>query len=156
MTPYFIPIQYLSRKLWSKYWRAFGRLDQSSGWSTSAARNFHNKDLSVQTLKANFRMVEFDMHDLPYGGHCQDGITHRPDGYRRLPITVSWGRNPNACQTLKGIRTVLPHRLDRCIWTLDSSWTLNSVRTICHYVRTDAILNNLKFLDTDGRPDGSC
>lgn len=23
-----------------------------------------------------------------------------------------------------------------------------------HYVRTDVILKNLKFLDTDGRPDG--
>jgi hypothetical protein len=24
---------------------------------------------------------------------------------------------------------------------------------ICHYVRADAILNNSKFLDTNGRPD---
>jgi len=36
----------------------------------------------------------------------------------------------------------------------DSSRTLNSIRTICQYVGTDAILNNLKFLDTDGCPDG--
>jgi hypothetical protein len=27
------------------------------------------------------------MHDLPYGGHHLDGITHRPDGFNRLPIT---------------------------------------------------------------------
>jgi hypothetical protein len=25
---------------------------------------------------------------------------------------------------------------------------------ICHYVRTDAMLNSLKFLDTDWRPNG--
>jgi hypothetical protein len=37
---------------------------------------------------------------------------------------------------------------------LDSSQNLNSGWTICHYVRTNAILNSLKFLDTDGRPDG--
>jgi hypothetical protein len=37
---------------------------------------------------------------------------------------------------------------------LDSSRTLNSSRRICHYIRTDAILNSFKFLDTDGRPDG--
>jgi hypothetical protein len=24
----------------------------------------------------------------------------------------------------------------------------------CHIVQTDALLNSLKFLDTDGRPDG--
>jgi hypothetical protein len=127
---------------------------RSSGRSTSVTRNFHNKALSVRTLKADVRTVELDMHDLPYGGHRPDGITHRLDGYSRLPITVSWGRNPNACQTLNGVRTVLPRRPDGCTWTLDSSRTLNSVRTICHYVRTDAILNSLKFLDTNGRPDG--
>jgi len=37
---------------------------------------------------------------------------------------------------------------------LDYSRTLNSSRTICHYVQTDAILNSLKFLDTNGCPDG--
>jgi uncharacterized ion transporter superfamily protein YfcC len=26
--------------------------------------------------------------------------------------------------------------------------------TICHYVWTDVTLNSLKFLDTDGRPNG--
>jgi hypothetical protein len=36
---------------------------------------------------------------------------------------------------------------------LDSSQTLNSGQTICYYVRTDAILNSSKFLDTDGCPD---
>jgi hypothetical protein len=35
-----------------------------------------------------------------------------------------------------------------------SSRTLKSVRTIYHYVRTDANLNRSKLLDTDGRPDG--
>jgi hypothetical protein len=43
---------------------------------------------------------------------------------------------------------------DGCAGTLGSSRTLKSVRTICHYVRTDAILNCSKLLDTDGRPDG--
>jgi hypothetical protein len=37
---------------------------------------------------------------------------------------------------------------------LDSSQTLNSDWTICHYVRMDASWNSSKFLDTDGRPDG--
>jgi len=36
---------------------------------------------------------------------------------------------------------------------MDSSRTLNNGRTICHYVLKDAILNSLKFLDTDGHPD---
>jgi hypothetical protein len=37
---------------------------------------------------------------------------------------------------------------------LKSSRTLNSGRTICHYVRLDATLNSSKLLDTDGGPDG--
>jgi hypothetical protein len=43
---------------------------------------------------------------------------------------------------------------DGCAGTLGSPRTLKSVRTIFHYVRTDAILNCLKLLDTNGRPDG--
>jgi hypothetical protein len=50
-------------------------------------------------MKADVQTVECWMHDLPYGGH-------RPDGCSRLPITVSRVRNPNACQTLNGVRTV--------------------------------------------------
>jgi len=121
---------------------------------TSAARHYHIKALSVRTLKIDVRTVEL-VHAifiyeawsfgpwrltsgrlnliytfLPYRGHRPDGITHRPDGSSRLPITVSWGRNPNSCQTLNG------------------------VGTICHYVWTDAILNFSKLLDTDGRLDG--
>jgi hypothetical protein len=42
------------------------------------------------------RMVELCMHDLTYGGHRPDGITHRPNGCRNL----------NACQTLNDVRTV--------------------------------------------------
>jgi hypothetical protein len=83
----------------------------------------------------------------------------RPDGvalpFRRLLFPdpcLTW--NPTTCQTLNGVRTVLPRRPNGCTWTLNSSWTLNIVRMICHYVRTDAILNSLKFLDADGRPDG--
>jgi hypothetical protein len=94
------------------------------------------------------------MHDLPYGGHRPDGITHCPDGCSRLPKTVSWVRNLNACQTLNGVWTVQPRRPDGCTGTLGSSRTLKSVRTICHYIRTDANLNYSKLLDTDGRPDG--
>jgi hypothetical protein len=70
-----------------------------------------------------------------------------------FPIRAST-RNPISTRTLNGLRTVLPHRPDGCTWTLDSSRTFNSVRTICHYVRTDAILNSSKFLDTDGCLDG--
>jgi hypothetical protein len=40
-------------------------------------------------MKIDVRADEICMHDLPYGGHRLDGITHRPDGCRRLPITVS-------------------------------------------------------------------
>jgi len=40
-------------------------------------------------MKTDVRTVELRVHDLPYGGHRPDGITHRPDGSSRLPITVS-------------------------------------------------------------------
>jgi hypothetical protein len=40
-------------------------------------------------MKTNVRTVELRVHDLPYKGHLSDGITHRPDGSGRLPITVS-------------------------------------------------------------------
>jgi hypothetical protein len=105
-------------------------------------------------MKTDVRTVELCMRVLPYRGHRPDGITHRPDGFSRLPITVSSVRNPKACQTLNGVRTVLPRRPNRCARTLGSSRTLKSVWTICHYVRTDAIFNCLKLLDTTGRPDG--
>jgi hypothetical protein len=88
-------------------------------------------------MESNVQTVELLLHDLTYRGHRQDRITHCPDGCSHLPITVSWGRNPNACQTLNGVQTVLPRRLDGCTWTLDSSRTLNSGRTIRYYVRTD-------------------
>jgi len=82
------------------------------------------------------------------------GTPYRPNGLQLSSHIYAWDRNPITCRTLNGVRTVLPRRPDGCTWTLDSSRTLNSGRTICHYVRTDAILNSLKFLDTDGRPDG--
>jgi hypothetical protein len=85
-----------------------------------------------------------------------DGITHRSVGCSCLPITMSRGRNPNACQILNGVRTVLPRRPDRCTWMLDSSRTLNSDWTICHYIWTDANLNCSNLLDTDGGPNGCC
>jgi len=67
----------------------FERVDRASGRSTSAARNFHDKALSVRTLKADVRtVVELGMHDLPYGEHPPDGITHCPEGSSRLSITV--------------------------------------------------------------------
>jgi hypothetical protein len=81
------------------------------------------------------------------------GTPHRPDGLQLSSHICVWDSNPITCWTLNGVRTVLPRRLDGCTWTLDSSRTLNSGRTICHYVRTDAILNSSKFLDTDGRPN---
>jgi hypothetical protein len=37
---------------------------------------------------------------------------------------------------------------------LDSSQTLNSGWTICHYVPKDATLNSSKLLYTEGRPKG--
>jgi hypothetical protein len=79
-------------------------------------------------------------------------LPFRPDGCY-FPIRV-WTWNPTTCGTLNGVRTVLPCRPGECTWTLDSSQTFNSVRTICHYIRTDVILNSSKFLDTDGSPDG--
>jgi hypothetical protein len=47
----------------------------------------------------------------------------------------------------------LPCRPEGCTRTLESSRTLNSVRTCCHDVWTDATLNWSKLLDTDGSPD---
>jgi len=84
----------------------------------------------------------------------QTGTPHRPDGLQLSSHICVWYRNPIACRTLNGVRMVLPRLLDGFTWTLDSSWTLNSVRTICHYVWMDAILNSLRFLDTNGRPNG--
>jgi len=82
-------------------------------------------------------------------------LKHTSSGRLQLSSHICvWDKNPITCQTLNGVRTVLPRRLDGCTWTLDSSRTLNSGWTICHYSRTDAILNSSKFLDTDGRPDG--
>jgi len=82
------------------------------------------------------------------------GTPHCPDGLQLSSHICVWDRNPIACRNLNGVRTVLARRLDRCTWTLDSSRTLNSVRTICHYVQTDAILNSSKFLDIVGHADG--
>jgi hypothetical protein len=48
----------------------------------------------------------------------------------------------------------ITRRPDGCTGTLKSFRTLNSGRTIRHYVRTDITLNSLKFLDTDGHLDG--
>jgi len=82
------------------------------------------------------------------------GTPHRSDGLQLSSHICVWDRNPIAYRTLNGVWTVLPRRPDECTWTLDSSRTLNSVRTIFHYVWTDAIFNSSKFLDTDGCPDG--
>jgi hypothetical protein len=82
------------------------------------------------------------------------GTPHCADGLQLSSHICVWDRNPITCRTLNGILTVLPRRSDECTWTLDSSWTLNNGGTICHYFRTDAILNSLKFLDTVGRLDG--
>jgi len=45
--------------------------------------------LIARTMKTDVQTVELYMHDLPYGGHRPNGITHHPDGSSRLPITVS-------------------------------------------------------------------
>jgi hypothetical protein len=70
-----------------------------------------------------------------------------------FPYSCLW-RKPNSPRTLIGVQTVLPHRPDGCIGMLETSWTLKSVRTYCHYIRTDATLNYSKLLYTHGNPDG--
>jgi hypothetical protein len=82
------------------------------------------------------------------------GTPNRLDSLQLSSHICVCDRNPIACRTMNGVQTVLPRRPDGWTWTLDSSWTLNSVRTICHYLRMDAILNSSKFLDTYGRLDG--
>jgi hypothetical protein len=82
------------------------------------------------------------------------GTPHRTDGLQLSSHICVWDRNPITCRTLNGVLTVLIRRRDGCTWSLDSSGTLNSVRMICHYARTDAIMSSSKFLDTDGRPNG--
>jgi hypothetical protein len=47
----------------------------------------------------------------------------------------------------------ISRRLNGCTGTLKSYRTLNSGRTICHYIWTDVTLNSSKFLDTDEHPD---
>jgi hypothetical protein len=110
------------------------------------------------------------------------GREHTSSGRLHLSSHICiWDRNPIACRTLNGVRTILPRRLDRCTWTLDSSrtlnsgrtilprrldrctWTLdssrtlNSGRTICHYVWTDVANWSASGCYTEclSRPDGS-
>jgi hypothetical protein len=88
--------------------KALERLDPEGwcldGWT--GARNFHIWSFIIRTMKTDVHTVELCMHVLPYREHYLDGIIHRPDGSGCLPITVSWGRNPNTCRTLNGVRTV--------------------------------------------------
>jgi hypothetical protein len=81
------------------------------------------------------------------------GTPHRPDGLQFSSHICVWDRNPITCRTLNGVRMIFPRRPNGYTWTLDSSRTLNSVWMIYHYVRTDAILNSPKFLDTNWLPD---
>jgi hypothetical protein len=55
--------------------------------------------------------------------------------------------------TLTGVQMVLPRHLNGCTWTHDSSGTLKSIQPRCCDVRTNASLNSLKLLDTDGSSD---
>jgi hypothetical protein len=52
------------------------------------------------------------------------------------------------------VQTESSHRPNGCTGMPKSSRTLNSGRTIFHYVRKDATLNSSKFLETDRHPDG--
>jgi hypothetical protein len=59
----------------------------------------------------------------------------------------------NSPRTLTGVRTVLSRRPNGCIGTLESSRTMNSIRTCFHNIRTDVTLNYSKLLDTNGSSD---
>jgi hypothetical protein len=122
------------------------------GWFD--VRNFYIWSKCIRTMLTGIRTVELYMHDLPYGGHRPDGITHLPDGCCRLPITVSWSRNPKLVKhwmaSGRYSNVVRTDSLEH--WDLLE--LLKSVRTICHYVWTDANFNCSKLLDTDARPDG--
>jgi hypothetical protein len=126
------------------------------GWT--GARNFHIWSLIVRTMKTAVQTVELCMQVLPYREHC-------PDGSSRLPITVSWGRNPNSCQTLNGIQTDalehwdllntdgrpddLPLRPDGYnleLFEASRHWWASERKDLV--VRTDDAL-------TEGRPDGN-
>jgi hypothetical protein len=138
--------------------------DVRTAWPS--ARTINCNRLSKITLKASISRPRPEGVALASGrlhfccttcltkDSVQTGTSHRPDGFQLSSHICVWDRNPITCRTLNGVRTVLPRRPYGCTWTLDSSRTLNSIRTIYHYVQTDAILNSLKFLDTDGRSDG--
>jgi hypothetical protein len=118
------------------------------------------------------------MHNLPYEWARPNGNPHRPDYCSRLPISVFWKEislliehwtTSRRAAEMSGWKVLVvwtddawtferPNgitcSLDECSGTLKSSWTLNSGRTICHYVQMDVTLNSSQFIDIDGRPDG--
>jgi hypothetical protein len=75
------------------------------------------------------RMVAILLHVLPYQGPRPDGVA------------------------LSSERMQLYSHIHVCKGNSITCWTLMSVRTCCHDVRTDATLNCLNFLDTDGHPN---
>jgi len=135
---------------------------QSDIWAKSYDQNTRGRPDGLterpdNQLQPPFQNSAESFHIKAASGRCcpsvQTWTPHCPNGLQLSSHICVWDRNPIACRTLNGVQTVLPRRPDGCTWTLDSSQTLNSVQTICHYVRTDAILNSLKFLDTDGCPE---
>jgi hypothetical protein len=98
-------------------------------------------------------MIVTLLHVLPYQGYRPDDVDLTSGRMQLSSHICVWEGNPFTCRTLTGVRTVLPRRPDGCIWMLDSSQTLKSVRTRCCYVQTEASLNNLNLLDIDGRSD---
>jgi hypothetical protein len=91
-----------------------------------------------------------------------DVLLRRPDGCKLEQFEASRHRGRSRRKVLV-VRTdnawtvecpdSITCRPNGCTGTLKSSRTLNSSRTICHYVWTDATLNSLKFLDTNGSLD---
>jgi len=120
---------------------------QSNIWEESFDQNTERCCLSVRTVALLLHAISIIRSECP-----DHGVWH-PDvwtysAWLALP-RIAFGRE----WRLDDVWMVLPRCLDECTWTLDSSRTLNSVRTICHYVQKDVTLNSSKLLDIEGCPD---
>jgi hypothetical protein len=150
------------------FMRASGHFSWPSGW----LGHIYFVSFSMTPISSQFD-IWAESYDRNTRGR-PDGLTERLDDQLQLPFQNSAesfhikaaSRRLHfcctTCLTNDSVRTGTPHRPDGlqlsshiCVWDRNhiACRTLNSVRTVWHYVWTDAILNSSKFLDTDECPD---
>jgi hypothetical protein len=127
---------------------------------TSTARNFHNKVWASRPWSLTSGWLNFFCTTCLIKDRFRTG-THIVWTVAAVFLYLCLRQKPCYLSNMEW-RPSLPRRLDSIAtssgrtWLLDSSRTLNSSWTICHYVRTDATFNSSKLLDTNGHPDGGC